>query len=70
MSTMRGSGPCAWSITTREMLSGVWPGVSSTWSATWPIRISSPSRTPQWGNVASAFAPKTTLAPVRSTSSR
>ena len=70
VSTIFGAGPSAVSITRREMLSGVWPGVSSTRRTTWPTRISSPSRTARCGKLASALALKTTAAPVRSASSR
>ncbi len=56
-------------MTTSEMPSGVWPGVSMTRNTTSPTFSSSPSLTALCGKVAPARAPKTTSAPVRSASS-
>ena len=68
--TLCGSSETSVSDTSTQMPSGVWPGVSSTRSLTWPINNSSPFLTARCGIVAFAWAPKIICAPERAASSR
>ena len=70
VSTAHGSRSSARSYTRNERLSGVWPGVSTARSRTFPRRISSPSLRSRCGYWASALRPIPTVAPVRAASSR